>query len=111
MTPFDGKCHNLQTSFFSLIFAKILLDFVLTKVTDTQTDRAYRQTRRQTGPTDRHTEMDKPLANGEILQIFSIMVYDYISRIELIKKFLQESLLQIELAVLNVLNETPAFVS
>ena len=52
--PFDGKCQNLQTTILS--FAKVR--HVRTKITDTHTHTQ-----------NTHTEMDKPIAIGEILQI------------------------------------------
>ena len=57
MTPFDGKYQNLQTAIFTFwIFANVRP--VRTKVTDTHTQ------------THTHRETDKPIAIGEILQIF-----------------------------------------
>ena len=61
MTPFDGKCQNLQMSFFTfLILAKVRS--VRKKVTETHTQ------------TD--TEMDKPIAVDDIMQICLNIVHN-----------------------------------
>ena len=64
MTPFDGKCQNQQTSFFTIFFIFAKVQPGRKKVTDTRTNR---QTDRQT---DTYTETDKHIAIGEILQIW-----------------------------------------
>ena len=56
MTAFDGKRQNLQTSFF--IF------FIFAKIRPVRTKNIDRRTDRQT-----HTETDKSIAIGDILQI------------------------------------------
>ena len=52
-TPFDDKCQNIQTSFFTFVIFAMVRP-VQTIVTDRHT----------------YTEMDKPIAIGKILQFF-----------------------------------------
>ena len=72
MTPFDDKCQNLQTPFFTFfIFDKSMLMKVTDRLADRQKDR---QTDKWTDRlTDRQTGTDKPMSVDEILQICAEM--------------------------------------